>query len=81
MREYIIRVTDKIDLALYNIAKKDNKTPSQLVQEQMDYYTGVVIKDEVEKEVGLTQEELGELNAELAITKQNFLNRKAEIIK
>jgi len=77
MPDIIIVVTDEKYAGLQAAAKRDGKTAEKLAQEQMDYYTDVVIKDFVAQPVELTAEEKAAMEARLAAEKGKFLDEVA----
>ncbi len=78
-KTYTIEVSDAQAAALAAVAKNDNTTVKELVQEQIDYYLNCVIKKYVETPVALTKEEQVELDALIATTKATFITSKEAV--
>lgn len=81
MAEYSVIVTDAENEALARIAARDGISVGELVARQMTYYLRCVIGDFVDQEVALDAEQKAELNAALAIARDDFLKRSVAAVK
>jgi hypothetical protein len=65
MKKYTVNIPDDRDVALGIVAEKDGLTKGQLIQKQIDYYTGTVIADYVRTQEDLTPEERDTFNVKM----------------
>ena len=82
--DYIARFSEAEDAALKAVAAKDGKTVQEVVDEQVRYYVGCVLKDHMEKPLELDEAQKLEYDSRMVLAKEEILTdiaAKAEAAK
>lgn len=76
MQAYTVTISDSQDKALAVVAEKEGTTKNAIVQNQINYYVGCVLRDYATDFTGLKEDDISALNTIYANEKAKYVAAK-----